>query len=195
MTMQLAMAMAVATSALATGDDSCWETALLAATSLSGATALPPPGSAVPTATVPECRAACCAAELCVAWSLDSLERPGDQCSLFATRGVLARANRSSLVSSYRAMSVPPDASWSWSWDTVPLYSHSCNTSGAYNSGAVANLTSKRWGMGLITLDWEVNYTATAPTIFAGALSPKRRPSWRQLLPPRCWATCRATWP
>jgi len=170
MAMQPAVATAVApllcaggsTSASATGDASCWETALLAAASLSGATALPPPGPAVPTAMVPECRAACCAVELCVAWSLDSLERPGAQCSLFATRGILARANRSSLVSSCRAMSVPPDASWSWSWDTVPLYSYSSNTSGEYNSGAVANPTSKRWGMGLITLDWEVNYTATA---------------------------------
>ena len=65
-------------------------------------------------------------------------------------------------MSSYRAMSVPPKASWGWSWDKIPLYSHSCNTSGAYNSGAVANLTSTRWGMGLTTLDWEQNYSATS---------------------------------
>jgi hypothetical protein len=141
---------------------SCWETTVLAATSISGATDLPPLKPAVPSTTVAQCRRACCAAELCVAWSLDTLKRRDLQCSLFASRGVLARANRSSIVSSYRAMSVPLEASWSWSWDKIPLYSHSSNTSGAYNSRAVANLTSKRWGMGLITLDWEQNYTQTS---------------------------------
>ena len=159
-----ALALAVAHSHVAVrglDDDSCWATTLLSATSIAGAVALPPPDPLVPSATVAQCRAACCAAEFCVAWSLDSLKPPGSRCSLFASRGVLERAGRSSIVSSYRAMAVPPDASWSWSWDRVPLYSHSCNTSGAYNTRAVANLTSKRWDMGLITLDWEQNYSHT----------------------------------
>ena len=65
-----ALALAVAHSHVAVrglDDDSCWATTLLSATSIAGAVALPPPDPLVPSATVAQCRAACCAAEFCVA--------------------------------------------------------------------------------------------------------------------------------
>lgn len=131
----------------------CWETPLLAATQITAAKAMPPPIPAATTAAA--CKTACCAADKCVAWTF------GDSCELFLERGVLAEAASATTSSAYRAFSVPPASDWEWSWDTVPLYSHSSNASGLYSPAVLANLTQGVYGKGIAALDWEVNYTAT----------------------------------
>ena len=82
-------------------------------------------------------------------------------CMLFPERGVLAEAFVTTTVSAYRGFSVPPDQSWTFSWDTVPLYSHSSNSSGFYSPAALKNLTTGIFGESVHTLDWEVGYTQT----------------------------------
>ena len=133
----------------------CWDTPLLAATRISGAAAhRPDPG--VSASTAAECKHACCAADLCVAWTFDSDMRSG--CSMFTERGILAKTG-AGVVSAYRAMSVPPDSSWPPnSWDRIPQYRHSSNASGMFSAYTLANITA---GNPLIAIDWEANYTAT----------------------------------
>ena len=133
----------------------CWDTPLLNATTFSGVEAHVPDPAAGPANTLGECQSACCGSELCVGWTFDAAAAIA--CSLYTERGVLARAAPGA-VSAYRAMSVPPDGSWAWSWDTVPMFTHSSNASGLYSVAALDNLSK---GYPVVGLDWEVNYTAT----------------------------------
>lgn len=150
--------LACAVAAASTGS-LCSETQVLQATRITGAKKT---SSSASTAarTLIACRVACCAADECVAWTFDSTAMGGGSCALFAERGVLAEA-AANISSSYRPFSVSPSSQWEWSWDTVPLYSHSSNASGLYSRAALANLTSGVYGRGVHALDWEVNYTAT----------------------------------
>lgn len=135
----------------------CFDTPLLEATIITAAEPhIPDPW--VPSATAAECQQACCGADLCVAWTFGD-----DECSLYTERGVLGRAppgpgGAPPFVTAYRAMSVPPDASWPASWDTIPMYTHSSNASGLYSPTALANLTA---GFPVIGLDWEVGFYPT----------------------------------
>jgi hypothetical protein len=134
----------------------CWDTPLLEATVITAADAHSP-DPWVPSATAAECQQACCATELCVAWSF------GGECSLYTERGVLGRVApqpgaATPVVTAYRAMSVPPDASWPASWDTIPMFTHSSNASGLYSPTALANLTAE---FPVIGLDWEVGFYPT----------------------------------
>jgi hypothetical protein len=133
---------------------SCWDTPLLNDTVIT--TAEPhSPDPWVPSTTAAECKLACCGADLCVAWSFGA--RNGG-CTLYTERGVLGRAPGSHIVTAFRAMSVPPDQSWPFSWDTVPMFTHSSNASGLYSPTALTNLTAS---FPVVGLDWEVNFTAS----------------------------------
>jgi hypothetical protein len=80
---------------------------------------------------------------------------------MFSERGLLAEVAVTTTVSAYRGFSMPPDQSWNFSWDTVPLYSHSSNSSGFYSPATLKNLTAGVFGKSVHTLDWEVGYTQT----------------------------------
>lgn len=103
------------------------------------------------------CKLACCADLGCVAWTFAGRST---NCSLFSERGLLAEADMQTLTA-FKAMSVPMSDDWPWSWDTVPLYTHTSNSSGFFSPRALANLTALQPFYSPIVLDWEVNYTSS----------------------------------
>ena len=106
----------------------------------------------VAASSVAECRRACCnqatasreaksSAGTCVGWTFTAARGATEAvCTVHGSRGVLAVAFGA--TTSFRAMSVPPSQDFPFSWDHIPIYTHTSNASGLFNPKAIVSKDS-----------------------------------------------------